>query len=116
MGGFKFYKWVLSGSAAIMALLLGSAILYKLCGRSSQSQGSSAGKVENNFQNKIENNFAMPIPPQNTMPNCPLPTTAHRGTNPLHINPPPYIDPEMLEIQKANQAKRKWLAQLNSSD
>ena len=96
-----------------VALLLGSAITYKICGKMSQSQDSTGVKVENNIQNKVENNF--PMPPQNTMPTCPLPTTANRGTNPLDSKPPPYIDTELMEIQKANQAKRKWLEQFGSN-
>ena len=108
--GFTFYKWVIIGSAATIALLLGSTVMCKICAR---IQDSSGVKVQNNIHNKMENNFT--LQPQNTSSTCPLPTTANRGTNPIDRKPPAYDDEKLLEIQRINQAKREWLEQLNKT-
>ena len=97
MGGFSFYKWIIIGSAAVIGLLLGSIFLYKLCTKMSHSRNDTSIKVENNFSNNI--------------PTCPLPTTAHTGTNPMDSRPPSYVDTKLLEIEQAYHAKQKWLEQ-----
>ena len=108
VGGFTFYNWVIIGSAAAIALLLGSAVMCKICAR---IQDSSGVKVQNNIHNKMENNF--PLLTQNTSPTCPLPTMAKRGTNPLDRKPPAYDDEKPLEIQRINREKREWLEKLH---
>ena len=102
VGGFIFYKWIITGSAVIISLLLGSTLIYKICGKLSQSQNSTSFKVENNFTNNL--------------PTCPQTTTAHTGTNPMDSKPPSYIDTEQLEIEKAKLAKKRWLEQNSKSN
>ena len=102
VGGFSFYKWIIVGSAAIIALLLGSTFMYKMCSKPSQSRNSTSIKVENNFTNNP--------------PKCPQTTTAHTGTNPMDSKPPSYIDTEQLEIEEAYNDKKRWLEKIHYSN
>ena len=114
IGGFTFYKWILIGSAAIIALIFGLTLLCKLGNAKNQSEKTTNIEMKNTFQNNMPTYQHPEL--QIKMPTCPPTKTEHRGTNPVDSKPAPEVDEIQLEIERANLAKKRLLERINFSE
>ena len=115
VGGSKTYIWVIIGSTAILALLIGSFFLYKLHIRiqgipeKDQDKTSSENSTLQLRTTGGKKKYSYEEMALEQMMDNPFQLRGHTTAEPT-TEPPAYSeDTRLMEIQRINREKREWM-------